>query len=127
MTTLSLDIDLDREQARNAIGALSTALGFAAVLAPGRTAALFGVPATGSGPLLVRMIGVRNATMGLRTLQATGEDQARAISAGLVVGAVDALAILGAARRGVLSRKAAGGVLAVLAGIAAAGFVASQP
>lgn len=125
MTTTSVTIDLDAEQARNAVGAVSAVLGGLAVLAPQTTAGLFGVTPTGAGPLLVRMVGVRNATMGLRTLQATGDDQRRAVTAGLAVGAVDAAALLLAARKGLVSRKAAFGGLLVLGAIAALGYAAT--
>lgn len=123
MTTLTLD--LDAEQARNAVGAVSAGLGSLAVLAPQTTARMFGVRATG-GPtaLLVRMVGVRNATMGLRTLQATGDEQKLALQAGLVVGAVDTVALLLAARKGVVSKRAAFGGLLVLAAIAGLGAAA---
>ena len=124
MTTLT--VELDREQARNAVGAVSVALGAAAVLAPRTTAGAFGVAAGGSLPLLVRMVGVRNAVMGLRTLEATGDEQAKAVQAGFVVGAVDAVAVLAAWRAGLVTRKAALGVLVVLGAIAALGAAAAQ-
>lgn len=120
MTTLSMD--LDAEQARNAVGAVSLGLGSLAVLAPQSAARLFGVRGTGgAGSLLVRMVGVRNATMGLRTLQATGDEQRRALQAGLAVGAVDVLALLLAARKGVISKRAAVAGAIVLGAIAALG------
>ena len=124
MTTLT--VELDREQARNAVGAVSVALGAAAVLAPRTTAGAFGVKAGGSLPLLVRMVGVRNAVMGLRTLEATGDEQAKAVQAGFVVGAVDAVAVLAAWRAGLISRRAALGVLVVLGALAALGVVAAE-
>ena len=125
MTTYQLDID--REQARTAVGGLSVGLGALAVLAPGTTASLLGVKDArgGSGPLLVRMVGVRNAVMGLRTLQASGDEQRRALQAGFVVGAVDAAAVLVAAAKGSISKKAATGVLLLLGAIAAAGVLAA--
>lgn len=125
MTTYTLDID--RQQARTAVGGLSVGLGGLAVLAPVTTAKLLGVPgaAGGAGPLLVRMVGVRNATMGLRTLQASDDDARAAVQAGFVVGAVDAVAVLLAARKGRITKKAAAGILALLALIAAAGVVAA--
>lgn len=130
MATLTLSgttYELDAEQARNGVGAVSAALGALAVLAPVRTAGAFGVSSSGAAlPLLVRMVGVRNAAMGLRTLQATGDEQARAVQAGLAVGAVDAVALLVAARKGLLSKKAAVGTLVVVGAIAAAGAVASS-
>ena len=120
-------VELDRESARNAVGALSVALGGAAVLVPRVVAGSFGVRAPGGAlPLLVRMVGARNVVMGVHTLQATGDDQAKAVQAGLAVGAVDALAVLMAVRKGALSKKAALGVLVVLGGIAALGVVAAQ-
>lgn len=123
MTTLT--VELDREQARNAVGAVSVALGAAAVLAPRTTARAFGVRAGGALPLLVRMVGVRNAVMGLRTLQATGDEQARSVQAGFAVGAVDAVAVLAAWRAGLVSRRAALATLVVLGAIAALGAVAA--
>ena len=117
---------LDRETARNAVGAASVGLGALAVLAPRTTARAFGVRGAGALPLLVRMVGVRNAALGLRALQATGTEERRSVQAGLALGAVDALAVLAAARAGVLSKKAAAGVLVVLAALAALGVVAAQ-
>ena len=120
-------VELDREQARNAVGTLSVALGAAAVLAPRLVAGGFGVRVPGGAlPLLVRMVGVRNVVMGVHTVQATGDDQAKAVQAGLAVGAVDALAVLMAVRKGAMSKKAALAVLVVLGGIAALGVVAAQ-
>ena len=126
MSTTTPPAELTPEQARNAIGAISVALGAAAVLAPRTTARALGVRGAGELPLLTRMIGVRNATMGLRTLQATGDEQAKAVQAGLVVGAVDVLAVLAAARKGVLSKRGALGVLVLLGGIAALGVAAGR-
>ena len=124
MTTLT--VELDRDTARNAVGAVSVALGAAAVLAPRTTAAGFGVPADGALPLLVRMFGVRNAVMGLRTLEATGDEQAKAVQAGFVVGAVDVVAVLAAWRAGLITRRAALGTIVVLGAIAGLGVVAAQ-
>lgn len=133
MTTSALSLQtcvlgrLDPAAARDAVGGLSVALGALAVVAPNRTAALFGVrQRSGAVPLLVRMIGVRNAVAGVRTLQADDVDRARALQAGLLLGAVDVTAVLLAARKGVLSKKAAAGVLVLLAGIAALGVAASR-
>lgn len=130
--TLSVDLSgqtytLEAEQARNAVGGVSAALGALAVLAPLKTAAAFGVQdrTAAGGALLVRMLGVRNLTMGLRTLQATGEDQRRAVQAGLAVGVVDTAALLLAARRGVLSKRAAAVGLLVLGLLAGAGYAAT--
>jgi hypothetical protein len=123
MTTLT--VDLDQAQARDAVGWVSVGLGSLAVLAPQTTAGAFGVKGIGdAGTLLVRMVGTRNALMGLRTLQASGDEQARALQAGLAVGAVDAVALLLAARKGVLSKKAAFAGLLVLGAIAGLGYVA---
>jgi hypothetical protein len=124
--TAALD-DLDPADAQSVVGGLSLGLGALAVVAPSRTAALFGVrQRSGPVPLLVRMIGVRNAVAGLRTLQADEGDRTRALQAGLALGVVDATAVLLAARKGVLSKRAAAGILVVLAGIAALGAVASR-
>jgi len=61
------------DYARMAVGGLSVALGAAAAVAPGPTARAFGLTDSGPGqPLLVRMVGVRNATMGAATLAASG-------------------------------------------------------
>ena len=124
MTTLTVEID--RDTARNAVGAVSVALGAAAVLLPRTTAGGFGVPASGALPLLVRMVGVRNVVMGLRTLEATGEEQAKAVQAGFVVGAVDVVAVLAAWRAGLLGRRAALAAIVVLGAIAGLGAVATQ-
>lgn len=76
---------LTNQQARNAVGALSVALGGVALVLPRETAGAFGVDRTaGPVPLLVRMIGVRNVTMGVRTLQSSGDEQARTLKAGFV-------------------------------------------
>jgi hypothetical protein len=127
----STTVTITDEQGRDAVGALSVALGVLAVVAPRRTAKAFGVkgssvPTYDVVPLLVRMIGVRNATMGLRTLQSEGDEQVRALKAGLAVGAVDGVAVLAAWRSGALSRRAAVCALALLAGIAALGVAAGR-
>lgn len=123
MTTLTVEID--RDTARNAVGAVSVALGAAAVLAPRTTAGAFGVPADGAVPLVMRMMGVRNAVMGLRTLEATGDEQAKAVQAGFVVGAVDVVAVLAAWRAGLITRRAALAAIVVLGAIAGLGAVAA--
>lgn len=126
--TLSDAVDqIDADFARNAVGWISLGLGSLAVVAPQRTAGLFGVRSIDSAvPLLVRMVGVRNALAGVRTLRADEDDVRRALSAGLVLGAVDATAVVLAARRGALSKASALGVLAVLGGIAVLGVAASR-
>lgn len=126
--TLSDAVDqIDADFARNAVGWISVGLGSLAVVAPSRTAGLFGVRSIDSAvPLLVRMVGVRNALAGVRTLRADEDDVRRALSAGLVLGAVDATAVVLAARRGAMSKASAVGVLAVLAGIAVLGVAASR-
>ena len=128
LSSLTAVVDeLDPETARQAVGGVSVGLGALAVVAPGRTAALFGLrQRSGPVPLLVRMVGVRNAVAGLRTLQADEADRTRALQAGLALGAVDATAVLLAARKGVLSKRAAAGVLVLLAALAALGIVASR-
>ncbi|MBW3639207.1 MAG: hypothetical protein KY451_05080 [Actinobacteria bacterium] len=109
------------------VGGLSLALGGLAVVAPRRTASMFGLRAGGPAvPLLVRMVGVRNAMAGVRTLQADDSDRGRALQAGLVLGAVDATAVLLAARQGVLSKRAAAGALTLLAAIAVLGVAAGR-
>lgn len=118
---------IDPDTALSAVGSLSVGLGSLAVLAPVRTASLFGIRNGGAAlPLLVRMIGVRNAVAGLRTLQAADDDRARALQAGLVLGAVDATAVLLAVRKGAMTKKAAASVLLVLAGIAVLGVAAGR-
>lgn len=123
----SLSDRLDPQTATSAVGGLSVALGALAVAAPARTASAFGVR-TGSPsvPLLVRMIGVRNAVAGIRTLQADESDRRKALQAGLALGVVDATAVVLAARRGAMSRRAAAGALVVLAAIAALGVAAGK-
>ena len=54
------------------------------------------------------------------------DDLRRALSAGLVLGAVDATAVILAARRGAMSKGSALGALLVLGGIAALGVAASR-
>ena len=118
---------IDPDFAHSAVSWLSIGLGSLAVVAPRRTATLFGVRSLDTAvPLLVRMVGVRNALAGVRTLQAEDDDLRRALSAGLVLGAVDATAVLLAARRGAMSKGSALGALAVLAGIAVLGVAASR-
>lgn len=128
LESLSAAIDrIDPAFAHRAVGELSVALGALAVVAPSRTAALFGVRSIDKAvPLLVRMVGVRNATAGLRTLQAEGDDLDAALRAGLVFGVVDTLAVLLAVRKGVLSKSAALGALAVLGAVAVLGVAASH-
>lgn len=128
MTSSTSVLDrLDPATAGSAVGGLSVALGALAVVAPTRTAKAFGVRSPDRAvPLLVRMVGVRNAVAGVRTLQADDADRAKALQAGLALGAVDAAAVLLAARRGALSRKAAAGALVVLAGIAVLGVAAAR-
>ena len=124
-------VTITDEQARDAVGALSVAFGTLAVVAPRATAKAFGLKASPAAmydvaPLLVRMVGVRNATMGLRTLQSEGDEQVRALKAGLAVGVVDSVAVLAAWRSGALSRRAAVGALVLLAGIAVLGVTAGR-
>ena len=128
LATLSDAVDaIDPDFAHQAVGWLSIGLGSLAVLAPQRTAGLFGVRSVDNAvPLLVRMVGVRNALAGLRTLQAEDDDLRRALSAGLVLGAVDATAVVLAARRGAMTKGSALGVLLVLGGIAVLGVAASR-
>lgn len=118
---------IDAETAATAVGGLSVALGALAVVAPSTTAAAFGVRSIDTAvPMLVRMVGVRNAVAGLRTLQADSSDRPKALQAGLALGAVDAAAVLLAARKGALSKRATVGALVVLAGIAVLGVVAAD-
>lgn len=123
----SLNDRLDPDVAATTVGGLSVALGALAVVAPSRTAAAFGLrQRTGPVPLLVRMIGVRNAMAGIRTLQADESDRRRALQAGLVLGAVDVTAVLLAVRKGAMSKKAAASALALLGVLAVLGVAASR-
>jgi hypothetical protein len=128
LTTLTALLDdVSPETAQQAVGTLSVALGGLAVVAPARTAAFFGVRETGGAvPLLVRMVGVRNAVAGLRTLQASDDERLRALQAGLALGVVDAGAVLLAARAGAISKRSAVALLVVLGAIAWLGWRASQ-
>ena len=128
LESLSDAIDqIDPEFAHQALSWVSIGLGGLAVVAPRRTAALFGVKSADTAvPLLVRMVGVRNALAGLRTLQSQDDDLRRALSAWLVLGAVDATAVVLAARRGAMTKSSALGVLLVLGGIAVLGVAASR-
>ena len=118
---------IDPQLAHQAVGQLSVALGALAVVAPRSTAGLFGVRSVDKAvPLLVRMVGVRNALAGVRTLNADGDDLGRALRAGLVLGAVDATAVVLTARSGAITKKAAAGLLLVLGSIAVLGVAASR-
>ena len=118
---------IDPGVAHQAVGRVSVGLGVLAVVAPKRTAALFGVRSLDPAlPLLVRMIGIRNATAGAATLRAEGNDLSRALQAGLVLGVVDVAAVVLAARKGVLTRQAAARTLLVLGGIAVLGIAARR-
>lgn len=118
---------IDPELAHQLVGQISVGLGALAVLAPSATARAFGITAgTTAAPLLVRMVGVRNATAGVRTLQAQGSDLTRALQAGFVLGVVDTAAVLLAARKGLISKKAAVGALILFGGIAVLGVAASR-
>ncbi len=127
-TALSaLSNSIDPDTAASAVGGLSVALGALAVVAPSQTAAAFGVRSLdGSLPLLIRMVGVRNAVGGIRTMQADSSDRPKALQAGLALGAVDAAAVLLAARSGAITKKAAAGGLVLLTGIALLGVVAAK-
>jgi hypothetical protein len=128
LPSLSEAIDaIDPSFAHQAVSWVSIGLGGLALVAPKRTAGLFGVTsADASLPLLVRMVGVRNALAGVRTLQACDDDLRQALQAGLVLGAVDATAVVLAARRGVMSKGSAVAALLVLGGIAVLGVAASR-
>ncbi len=118
---------IDPDFAHQAVGRVSVALGALAVVAPRQTAALFGVRSVDPAlPLLVRMIGIRNATAGAATLRAEGDDLSRALQAGLVLGVVDVAALVLAARKGVLTKKAAARALLVLGAIAVLGIAARR-
>jgi hypothetical protein len=118
---------IDPAFAHQAVSWISVGLGGLALVAPRRTAGLFGVTSGDAAvPLLVRMVGVRNALAGLRTLQAHDDDLRRSLQAGLALGAVDATAVVLAARRGAMSRGSAVAALLVLGGIAVLGVAASR-
>jgi hypothetical protein len=127
MTSPSTGTALDPGTATSLVGGVSVALGALAVVAPSRTAAAFGVRSGSPAvPLLVQMIGIRNAVAGLRTLQADESDRKKAVRAGFALGVVDVTAVLLAARRGALSRAAAARALLLLAAIAALGVAAAR-
>jgi hypothetical protein len=127
---LSLSDAIDRIDpafAHAAVSWISMGLGGLALVAPRRTAGLFGVTSDDAAvPLLVRMIGVRNGLAGLRTLQACDDDLRRALQSGLALGVVDATAVVLAARRGAMSKGSAAAALLVLGGIAVLGVAASR-
>lgn len=129
LSSVSSPSSISPDDARTLVGGISVALGTAALLAPGSTARAFGVAGTANPalPLLVRFIGIRNATMGAGLLQAeTRSAQRLATQLGLAVGAADVVALLLAARTGVLSRRSAVVGLVVLGGIAGLGYAALQ-
>lgn len=114
-------------QATTAVGTTSLALGATAWLAPTAVARAFGVdPAANAAlALLVRFVGVRNATMGAALLLADGDEEAaRGIALGLVVGGFDALAATAAVRAGHLPPRSAVLAFGVIGAIAALGAVA---
>jgi hypothetical protein len=118
---------IDPAFAHQAVSWISIGLGGLGVVAPRRAAGLFGVTSADDAlPLLVRMVGVRNALAGLRTLQARDDDLRRALQAGLVLGAVDATAVVLAAKRGAMTKGSAVATLLVLGGIAVLGVAASR-
>jgi hypothetical protein len=128
LQSLSRAIDsIDPDFAHQAVSWVSVGLGGLALVAPRRTAGLFGLTSADSAvPLLVRMIGVRNGLAGLRTLQACDDELKDALQAGLVLGVVDAAAVVLAARRGAMSKGSAVAALLVLGGIAVLGVAASR-
>jgi hypothetical protein len=128
LAPLSAAVDqIDPELAHQLVGQVSVGLGALAVIAPTTTARLFGITAGPTAiPLLVRMVGVRNLTGGVRTLQAQGPELERALRAGLVLGVVDATAVVLAARKGLISKKAAVGALTLLGGLAVLGVAARR-
>lgn len=118
-----------RSPAGTAVGALSVGLGALALAVPGPTAMALGLsPAANPAlPLLVRMIGIRNTTMGLGLLTATAqEDRRRALQLGLAVGVADLTAVLLATRTRVLDTRAALVAAGMLGGIAALGVLGLQ-
>lgn len=120
---------MNRSPAGDAVGQLSVGLGATALLLPAATARAFGVnpglnPAL---PLLVRFVGIRNATMGAGLLAADSqESRTLALQLGLVVGMADLAATLLAARKKVLRPRALLVAAAVLGGIGALGIHALQ-
>ena len=128
LQSLSRAIDqIDPAFAHQAVSWVSVGLGGLALVAPKRTAGLFGITSVDAAvPLLVRMIGVRNGLAGLNTLQSCDDELKRALQAGLALGVVDAAAVLLAARRGVMSKGSAVAALLVLGGIAVLGVAASR-
>lgn len=115
--------------AGTAVGALSVGLGSLALGLPGPTATALGLNAAANPalPLLVRMIGIRNTTMGLGLLTATAqEDRRRALQLGLAVGVADVTAVLLATRTRVLDTRAALVAVGMLGGIAVLGVLALQ-
>lgn len=118
---------MHRSPAGDAVGQLSVAFGALALAAPTATARVLGVDPRGNPalPLLVRLIGVRNTTMGLGLLLATSTaDRRRALQLGLAVGVSDVAATLLAGRSRVLQTRAEVIAVAILGGIAALGATA---
>lgn len=120
---------MNRSPAGDAVGQLSIGLGVTALLLPAVTARALGVDPRGNPalPLLVRFVGIRNATMGAGLLAADSpESRTLALQLGLVVGMADLAAALLAARRRVLRPRALLVAVAVLGGIGALGISALQ-
>jgi len=115
-----------RNLARIAVGTFSVGAGAAALAVPEATARVFGLEAEDNPALalLVRFVGIRNLVMGLAALQAsTRQASGQALRNGLLVGAADVSAVLGAYQAGVIPERSRDLALAMLGGIAAAGAV----
>lgn len=118
---------MHRSVAGEAVGQLSVGFGALALAAPTATARALGVDPLGNPalPLLVRLIGIRNTTMGLGLLTAASAvDRQRALQFGIAVGVSDLIATVLASRSRLLDARASVTAVAILGGIAALGGTA---
>lgn len=99
------------------VGLVSVGLGAVAAASPRRVAAAGGVrePDAAVLPLLVRLVAARQVSLGIALLTRRPVPVGRASGLFLPVTALDAAAVLGAVRAGVLHRRSAAMALTVLA------------
>jgi hypothetical protein len=96
------------KRARNALAGVRGTFGTVALVAPGLTARVFGIDPTSQTATryLVRLFGVRDVLMAHQLVSAVDEDEAEeALRGGIVVDAVDLLAVVAAMARGQVSTR----------------------
>ena len=100
-----------------AVGVASLGLGGLGLARPRALAAAAGVQPVGDAslPVLVRLAAARQVVLGLALLTRSPVDVRRAAGLFLPLTVLDAVAVVGATRQGVLARRSTGMSLAVLA------------